>query len=428
MGINIVDRRSNPKGKSSENRQRLLKRIHGQIKGAIPEIIKNTNIKDINSTKDKINVPVKGIDEPQFTYDKDSGDKKYIHPGNKEYSKGDRIKKEKKSGKGKGSGAGGASDDLTVTEDGFTISIDRNEFLDYFFDDLQLPDMIKKHLSTTNDFKQKKAGYVSYGNPSRLNVVKSYKNSMSRRLSFSIFFDKKIKDLEDKLLLEKDDDKIKLIEDEIERLKKMKKSISFMEEIDLSYNNYEIFPVPILSAVMICIMDVSGSMTESLKDIGKRFFMLLYLFLTKQYQKIDIVFIRHHTAAREVSEDEFFNSRESGGTIVSPALELADKIISTRYSSEYNIYLTQISDGDVWDNSDAIESRKHLEKLLSKIQYAWYVEVTYDKSRSSGLMQSYKKIEKDNFKYGIISNLSEIWPVFEDFFSKKNKTNEKVRY
>jgi uncharacterized sporulation protein YeaH/YhbH (DUF444 family) len=86
-------------------------------------------------------------------------------------------------------------------------------------------------------------------------------------------------------------------------------------------------------AVMFCIMDVSGSMDESRKDTAKRFFILLYLFLKRVYDKIEVVFIRHHTAAAEVDEDEFFHSRESGGTVVSSALHLLDKIIDERYGS-----------------------------------------------------------------------------------------------
>jgi uncharacterized sporulation protein YeaH/YhbH (DUF444 family) len=131
MSINIVDRRNSTKGKSSENRQKLLKRIEGQIKKALPDIVKNTNVKDLTSSKERVNIPIKGINEPQFTYDKDTGDKKHVHPGNKEYSEGDLIKKPK--GGGKGSGQGKGSNDPSTSEDEFTISISREEFLDYFF-------------------------------------------------------------------------------------------------------------------------------------------------------------------------------------------------------------------------------------------------------------------------------------------------------
>lgn len=418
MAINIVDRRKNPKGKSSENRQRLLKRVESQIKKALPDIIKNTNVKDLTSSKDKVKVPIKGMGEPQFTYDKDSGDKKYVHPGNKEYTEGDKIDKPKGGQDGKGRKG---SNDPSITEDEFSVSISREEFLDYFFSDLELPDMVKKHLNTIVDFKQKRAGYSHYGNPSRLNVVRSYKNSMARRMATGIFFDKKIKEMEEKLKDDKlsDDDRL-ILEKELDRFKKMKLSVSFMEEVDLQYNNFEKYPVPTTCAVMFCIMDVSGSMGEKEKDISKRFFMLLYMFLTKQYERIEIVFIRHHTEAKEVNEEEFFNSKESGGTVVIPALELMNKIIKERYSKSWNIYAAQASDGDVWDKSDADDCYKILDAdILNKIQYMVYIEVC--RTSDGDLWGNYKQLsdKRENFEVGKISEVSQIWKVFQDFFKKK---------
>ena len=418
MSVSIVDRRKNPKGKSSDNRQRFLKRVEGQIKKALPEIVKGTNVKDLTTSSDKIKVPIKGISEPQFTYDKDSGNKKYVHPGNKEYVVGDKIEKPKGGG-GKGNSRQG-SNDPSVTEDEFTITISRDEFLDYFFSDLELPDMVKKHLNSIVDWKRKRAGYSSYGNPSRLNVVRSYKNSMARRMATNIFFDKKIKEIEDKLLANPTDDERIILEKELDRLKKMKLTVSFMEEVDLQYNKFETYPVPTTCAVMFCIMDISGSMGQKEKDISKRFFMLLYMFLTKQYQKIEIVFIRHHTDAKEVTEEEFFNSRESGGTIVYPALKLMDKIIKERYDQNWNIYAAQASDGDVWNKTDADDCYKILNtELLNKIQYMVYIEVC--RTSDGDLWENYKLLSKNrnNFEVGKISEVSGIWKVFQDFFKKK---------
>lgn len=420
MGINIVDKRNNPKGKSSPNRQKLLKRIGHKIKKAMPDIIKNNGVKDLTSSKKGVKIPVKGINEPQFSYEGGSGDNKRVHPGNKEYIPGDKVRKPRE---GEGQGGQKGSNDPTITEDDFTISISREEFLDYFFDDLELPDMIKKHLNSVVDFKQRRAGFTNAGTPNRLNVVKSYKNSMSRKMAGNIFYDKKIKEIEDKL---KDknltQDQIDELNKELNKLINMKNSINFMEEIDLRYNNYEKYPVPVTSAVMFCIMDVSGSMGEKEKDIAKRFFMLLYLFLTKQYERIEIVFIRHHTEAKEVTEDEFFNSRESGGTIVLPALELMDKIIDDKYSSGWNVYASQASDGDVWDRSDAVSCSNLLrDKLLKKIQYMIYIEIA--RERYSDLWNQYDDLSKSvtNFKVGKINDNTEIWDVFKDFFKKRVK-------
>lgn len=419
MSINIVDRRKNPKGKSSENRQRFLKRISGQIKKALPDIVKNTNVKDITSSSDKVKIPVKGIKEPQFTYDRDSGDKKGVHPGNKEYVPGDKIKKPEQGG-GQGNGKQG-SNDPSITEDEFTVSISREEFLDFFFQDLELPDMIKKHLDSIVDFKSRRSGFTNQGTPSRLNVVRSYKNSMARRMATTIFFDKKIKEIEEKL----QDNNLSVeersvLENDLNKFKKLKLSVSFMEEVDLQYNNFEKVAIPTTSAVMFCIMDISGSMGQKEKDISKRFFMLLYMFLTKQYERIEIVFIRHHTEAKEVNEEEFFNSRESGGTIVAPALELMRNIIKDRYSKNWNIYAAQASDGDVWNKSDADDCYKILDlDILNHIQYMIYIEVCRD--NDGDLWSNYKLLsdKRKNFEIGKISEVSEIWTVFQDFFKKK---------
>ncbi len=127
MGINVVDRRNNPNGKSSENRQRLLKRVEDQIKKSLPDVIKNTNVKDLTSSKKGVKIPIKGISEPQFSYDRNSGDKKYVHPGNKEYVVGDKVNKPEG---GEGGGGRKGSNDPTISEDDFTITISRDEFLD----------------------------------------------------------------------------------------------------------------------------------------------------------------------------------------------------------------------------------------------------------------------------------------------------------
>lgn len=417
MAINIVDRRKNPKGKSSENRQRLLKRVDAQIKKALPDIVKNTNVKDLTSSKEKIKIPIKGISEPQFTYNKDSGDKKHVHPGNKEYTEGDKVDKPKG---GQGGGGNRGTNDPSVTEDDFTISISMEEFLDYFFKDLELPDMVKKHLNSIVDFKQKRAGFSRYGNPSRLNIVRSYKSSMARKMASKIFFDKKIKEIEDKLKTKLTDDERILLEKELDKFKKMAMTISFMEEVDLQYNQYEKVAVPVTSAVMFCIMDISGSMGVKEKDISKRFFMLLYMFLTKQYERIEIVFIRHHTSAKEVTEEEFFNSRESGGTIVFPALEMMNKIIEEKYSKDWNIYAAQASDGDTWDKSDADNCYKILDtNILNKVQYMVYIEVC--RTNDGDLWNNYNSLsnKRENFEIGKISEVGQIWNVFQDFFKKK---------
>src|SRR3989338_6106597 len=127
---------------------------------------------------------------------------------------------------------------------------------------------------------------------------------------------------------------------------------------------------------MFCVMDVSGSMDEAKKEIAKRFFILLYLFLTKNYETIELVFIRHHTTAKEVNEKEFFYSRETGGTVVSSALELMRDIILYRYSSaDWNIYGAQASDGDNWNNDSPRCADILMRDIMPYVQYFAYVEI-----------------------------------------------------
>jgi uncharacterized sporulation protein YeaH/YhbH (DUF444 family) len=425
MSFTIVDKRGNDKGQQTGNKKKFLKRVEGQIKKAIPNIVGNTSIKDITSGKGSIKVPIKSIEEPSFTYDPATGKKKIVHSGNDEYIPGDRIIKD--GGYGRGRGRQG-SNDPEIGQDEFVISISREEFLDYFFKDLELPDLVRKHLQAIVDYKRRKAGYIQFGVPSKLNIVKSYQNSLGRRIGLQAYYKKLIKDLEEK---HEDDKKwcstdaelellIAVFNEQLEELKKKLACIPPFEEIDLRYNNTEKYPVPTTCAVMFCIMDISGSMGEDEKDISKRFFMLLYIFLTKQYDHIDIVFIQHHTEAKEVSEEEFFNSDENGGTIVAPSLIMMRDIIKERYSSKWNIYCCQASDGDTWSNQDANECQTILaNEILPIIQYMFYIEVMRD--GSGALWDNYMQLTGsfENMAMSQIHEVNEIWTVFRSFFEKK---------
>ena len=166
------------------------------------------------------------------------------------------------------------------------------------------------------------------------------------------------------------DPRILILKQEIHHLRTRLLAIPFIDPFDLRFSNRIKVPKPSTQAVMFCLLDVSGSMDEQKKDTAKRFFILLYLFLTKAYKKIEVVFIRHHTAASEVDENDFFNSRESGGTIVSSALNLLTTIIKERYSgSEWNAYVAQASDGDNWDNDSVACRQLLIETIMPLVQY-----------------------------------------------------------
>ncbi|MBT30174.1 MAG: hypothetical protein CMO01_10990 [Thalassobius sp.] len=415
----IIDRRKNNKGKSHNNRQKFLKRVEGQIKRAIPDIISKESIKDSN-TGGKVKVPVKGIKEYSFSHDPSSGNKKVVRPGNDKFIEGDRIPKPQG---GKGSGRGKGSNSPEVTEDEFLVELSREEFLKYFFEDLELPNMVKKYMESTEDYQTRRAGYIKYGNPSKLNIKTSYQQSLARQISLRGAFLQKIKRLEEELKkTKKEERRLELIE-EIETAKRHSNTIPFFEEVDLRYNNFEQVPLPTTSAVMFCIMDVSASMGYHEKDIAKRFFTLLYLFLTKSYKNVEIVFIRHHTLAKEVDEEEFFNSRESGGTVVAPSLELMHKIIKERYDTDqWNVYCCQATDGDVWSDRDAIDCGKILERdVLPIIQFMAYIEIN-DHDMDGALWQVYQKFrDSQRFSMRNIYDVNQIWPVFKGLFKKDIK-------
>ena len=415
---NIIDRRNNTKGKSTNNRQKFLKRVEDQIKKALPDIISKESIKD-SSNGGKVRVPIRGIKEPSFRNDPASGKKHIVRPGNDKFNEGDRIPKPE--GEGDGAGHGRGSNSPEITEDDFVVILSREEFLRYFFEDLALPNLVKRYMESTVHYKQKRAGFSKEGMPSRLNVVHSFQQSLARRIALQGVYKKKIEALEQELAIAKNEEKKENIRNEITRLQKVMKAVPFFEYLDLRYNNFETVAVPTTSAVMFCIMDVSASMGYHEKDIAKRFFTLLYIFLTKQYTNVELVFIRHHTSAKEVDEEEFFNSRESGGTIVSSSLKLMKKIIKERYNpSQWNIYCCQASDGDVWSSSDAEECCYLLQQdILPMVQYMAYIEI---KSRGleGFLWYAYKKLTSyGNFSMRIINDVVQIWPVFKDLFKKE---------
>ncbi|QMU28334.1 YeaH/YhbH family protein [Adhaeribacter radiodurans] len=414
----IIDRRKNDKGKSTGNRQKFLRRVEGQIRRAIPDIISQESIKDSN-TGGNVKVPVRGLKEPNFQHDPKTGKKQIVKPGNDRFNEGDRIPKPKEGEGGIGGQKGSNSPE--ISEDEFTVVLSREEFMKYFFDDLALPNMVKKLMESTETFEMKRAGYTRDSVPSRLNIKSSFQQSLGRRLALKGVLDKKLQNLQAQFANCNHPDQKEALAEEIEKVKRQSITIPFFEDIDLRYNNFERINIPVTSAVMFCIMDVSGSMGFHEKDISKRFFTLLYIFLTRLYKNVELVFIRHHTEAKEVNEDEFFNSRESGGTVVAPSLKLMHQIIRTRYDENWNVYCCQASDGDVWSKQDALECKKLVkETILPIIQYMAYIEIN-NRTKQSDLWQAYNQISNDeNFAIRHINEVFDIWPVFQGLFRKRN--------
>ena len=417
----IVDRRRNWKGKSTGNRRKFIKRVEGQIKKALPDVISDGSIEDMATGKGKVKVPIKGITEPKFKYNGETGKKEYIVPGNDRFQQGDKVPRPRSQGGG-GEGRKGSKDG--EGQDEFTVEISREEFLKYFFEDLELPDLLKNELEEIVEEKIKRTGYTKYSTPSRLNVTTSVKNSLARKIGIKSIFEKKIKELKEELKNCTDKVRIKEIEKEIKSNEVKKNAIPFLDDVDLRYNNFEIYEEPSTRAVMFCIMDVSMSMGPQEKTMAKKFFTLLYMFLHKKYETIKLVFIRHHSEAKEVSEEEFFNSKETGGTVVAEAMDLTAKIIRDRYlGTNWNIYVTQVSDGDAWGQPDCEKTYDIIQKhIINHIRYFAYIE-TSRYAQLSQLYTMYTELDKEhsNFSMQRVFQESQIWSVFQKLF-EKNKT------
>ncbi len=420
MAFHIIDRRQQGKQKSAVNRQRFLKRFRKHIKDAVADAVSKRSITDIDRGEE-ISIPRKDISEPVFRHGR-GGSQRRVLPGNKEFVRGDRIKRPS----GGGGGGGGKASNQGEGMDEFVFELNQQEFLDFVFEDLELPNLVRKQLKDTDSYKLVKGGYLREGIPARLNVVQSLRGAQARRIALGGAIRREIKALKEELESLRDrveaEERRREIRSKLDRLRRRLNHIPFLDDFDLRYNNVIRQPTPTTSAVMFCLMDVSGSMTQDIKDLAKRFFILLHLFLKRHYEKTDVVFIRHHTKADEVDEEEFFYSRETGGTVVSSALDLMKEIIRDRYPSDsWNIYAAQASDGENW-HDDSPRCRDLLvNSLLPLVQYFAYVEI--NSGQEQELWQTYGEIPEkfpDNFAMRKVTEASEIFPVFHDLFERKS--------
>ncbi len=419
----IIDRRLNSKNKSTVNRQRFLKRYRKHIKDAVTESVSKRSITDMDKGE-KISIPKDDVSEPVFGHGP-GGKRTIVNPGNKEFVKGDKFKRPEG---GAGSGGSGEASDSGEGEDDFVFNISQEEMLEFMFEDLELPNLVKRQLAGTETFKYVHGGITSQGTPNNINIVRSMRSAQARRIALGSKKRRRIKEIEKELLELKQMEsekslllKIDDLETELEMLKRKIDRIPFIDDFDIKYNLRIKEPQPSSKAVMFCLMDASGSMTQEIKDMAKRFYLLLYLFLKRNYKHIEVVFIRHHTSAKEVDEDDFFYSRETGGTIVSSALKLMNSIIEARYDvDEWNIYGAQASDGDNWRDDSRNCYTELTQNILPKTQYFSYVEITERDHQS--LWMEYEKIQAEHpeiFSMRQIKKPADIYPVFHDLFSRK---------
>lgn len=395
--------------------------ISNKLKKTVSDAVTRRSVTDVDKGE-KISIPTRDISEPMFHQGK-GGIRDRVHPGNDQFTRGDKIDRPP-GGSGGGSGKGEASNSGEGDDD-FVFEISKDEYLELLFEDLELPNLQKNRLNKLVEYQIYRAGFTNDGVPANINIVRSLRSSLARRIAMSASKKKLLKELEQELteLENIPGTKAELILDlkaQIEELKQKIARVPFIDTFDLRFNNYSKREIPSSQAVMFCLMDVSGSMDQTTKDMAKRFYILLYLFLTRTYKNLEVVYIRHHTQAKEVDEHEFFYSQETGGTIVSSALKLMHEIQQARYpADEWNIYAAQASDGDNWAD-DSPTCRQLLEqKILPLVRYYSYIEITNRAHQT--LWREYESLQQhyDNIAVQHIRQAEDIYPVFRELFKKQ---------
>ena len=417
MAMQIIDRRLAGKNKSIGNRERFIRRYKEQIGEAVRRAVSGRGIRDMEQAEN-ISIPKKDIGEPIFHHAQ-GGVRDTVHPGNKDHVRGDKIARPKG-----GSGSGSQASDSGEGEDDFVFTLSKEEFMQLFFEDLALPHLVRTQIGENPEWKSHRAGFSHDGTPNNLSVVRSMRGALGRRIALGAGPRRELE--EKKTLLAQlmrlgveSDPEIVALQEHIAALERRLQRIPFLDPIDLRFRRRVRVPVPSSKAVMFCLMDVSGSMDQDRKDLSKRFFVLLYMFLTRHYEKIDIVFIRHHTQAQEVDEDTFFHATESGGTVVSSALVLMHEIIQARYpSGEWNIYGAQASDGDNFTNDSGNCRDLLIEKILPLVRYFAYVQVAEEEQ---SLWLEYQRLQEEcaHFAMRKVASADQIYPVFRDLFKKE---------
>ena len=418
--MHIVDRRLNPNGKSLENRQRFLRRANSLIQGAVKRSSRDRDVKDVLEGGE-VSIPLEGIREPRFRRG-GVGTRDLVLPGNKKFIEGDVLPRPD----------GGRGDRALVAgegelEDAFRFALTGDEFLDLFLDDLELPDLAKRKLVETETEGLCRAGYTTSGSPANISVSRSVRLAAARRIGLRRPRSETITKLEAELAECTDADRAAELLAELEALKAKARQIPFIDPIDIRYRRFENVPKPVAQAVMFCLMDVSGSMSEHMKDLAKRFYMLLYVFLSRRYRHVEIVFVRHTDRAEEVDENTFFHDPASGGTKVSSALDAMCEIVRTRFrASDWNIYAAQASDGDNAPSDGEAVSQLLVNKVLPCSQFFAYLEVSEagrgGEETGSELWTLYRLLRAAGAPLSMrrVSNRNEIFPVFHELFHRRH--------
>ena len=426
--MDIIDRRPNPHGKNLENRQRVLTRARAAVAQATRKAIDQGTLREVGRDQ-AVTIPAETLHEPSFHTVFSSGQRQVVLSGNREFSTGDRLPRAKSGSGGGGGNASGNGDG--DGEDGFRFVLTRDEFLDMFFEDLELPDLIKNQIVATEVMSPVRAGISIDGNPSQIDMARTMRQSMARRIGLRRPKSPEVTALEEEiatcLLSGEDGERLTALRAELEFALRRLARVPWIDSVDLRYRRYSQVPKPSARAVMFCLMDVSGSMSEQMKDLAKRFFLLLHVFLERRYKRVELVFIRHTETAEEVDEQTFFTDPRTGGTVVSTALAEFVRIQRDRYPQDsWNIYAAQASDGDN-SGGDTQAAVAMLERdILPVVQHFAYIEVGSQAviRGETDLWRGYDPLSHRAPKLAMrrVADPRDIFPVFRELFGRKAAT------
>lgn len=385
--INPVDH-----DRSIEDRRRHRQLVEKSIKENLGDILSEESIIGQGKNK-KFKIPIRGIKEYQFVYGRNS---KGVATGTGEEKRGDKIGSGK-PGQGKWQGNKGAGN--SEGDDIYDTEITLDELLDYIAEDLDLPNLDKKKYSEIiSESAGRRDGYQKYGIRPRLAKKKTVMTKIAR----------------------KQGKKRALIEAGASEEDAKIARFPFRED-DLRFYRVKQKPKRESNAVMVFIMDVSGSMDSTKKYLARSFFFVLSRFLRRKYDNLAFEFISHTTVAKRVNEYEFFHKAESGGTYISSGINLALDLIKEKYPKDmWNIYPVYASDGDNWteDNEKAMKAVKDLCKTSNMFGYAELLPSTY----STTMYYRFKKeINEKNFVPVIVKEKKDLWEALKLMLSKEMK-------
>lgn len=359
--------------KGYQDQTRHQEKVKRAIKDNLPDLITDESVIQSDGKK-MIRVPVRSMNEYKFRFNFNKG--KHIGQGDGDSKVGDVIGKDPVPAPGKGKGAGDQPG-----EDYVDAEVSMEELESMLFDEFKLPNLKKKdkeQITITNyEFNDiRKKGIMSNIDKKRTILENLRRNAVAGNAG-----------------------------------------IHGISPDDLRYKTWNDVEQPHSNALIIAMMDTSGSMGLFEKYIARSFFFWMTKFLRRNYENVEIVFIAHHTEAKEVSEDDFFNKGESGGTICSSAYKKALDIIDERYSPQhYNIYPFHFSDGDNL-TSDNERCVKLIDELLKRCNMFGYGEVN-QYNRSSTLMSAYRHIKHPDFQHCIIRERGEVYKALKTFFTQ----------